>query len=52
MKENTHDDMLILLFCLGANSFNLPGRRDACVCVCACVKGSGKMRAQGDDGGV
>lgn len=37
--KNTHDDMLILLFCLRANNFNLPGGResvsecDVCVCV-------------------
>lgn len=33
--KNTHDDMLILLFCLRANNFNSPGGRESeCVSVC------------------
>lgn len=38
--KNTCDDMLILLFRLRANSFNLPGGREnvhACDCVCVRV---------------
>lgn len=27
--KNTHDDMLILIFCLRANNFNLPGERES-----------------------
>lgn len=37
--KNTHDDMLILLFCLRANNFNSPsGRESECVCVSVCIK--------------
>lgn len=42
--KNTRDDMLILLFCLRANNFNLPGGREnvyarECVSVRVCVAG-------------